>query len=825
MKKLRRILFYLLLAVIVVFMAVVASAYLYRDKIINEFISRANEHLNTPVKIGKLDVTAFDQFPWLTIVCHNVSIEDSHKGIYPLFTAKEVRFQLNPIQVWRGDYSIRGVRILSSETNLKLDDQGRNNFTILKKGEKGAGGNARFELRNVDLHDTRVHYLDLRQRQDLVFTSQALVASISTLNDIYTIEADGDVTTEKLEVRGKSFLQGKSFDVSSNLVYDDLNKLLKINRSELKLRHSHFVVSGDYAWKDKNLIDIRTEGKNTDIQTLFSLAPETVAKRFEKYESRGDVHFSAVLKGEITPNTYPSLTVDFGFTHATLFHPEYESRIEDAGITGSYTTSNLLDPERGTLTLKNLHGVLNDKTFNADLRLVNFNDPDITFHFKGELDAPSVMNFYPIPAVQNATGSLFADISFEGRASLLKSKNTAQQVKTRGVIELRGITLDYGDQPIPLHDLKGNLQFTNNDLAISNVSGRLGNSDFLLNGFFKNVITFLFFENQPVGIEADLRSTFVDLDQLFAFTFGNESSTSGDLYEFSISPNINLNFNCDIGALRYKRFHGKRIKGDLLVKSQMAVSRTLALETMGGKLELSGIVDGKNPKAIDVVTTARLDNIFVDSVFYVFENFNQTFIRDKHLSGQGSADVSMELVLDETLRLFPKTLVADIGITIRNGELNNFEPMQKLSRYLGGEDLSRLRFAELRNDIHIENETVYLPQMRVRSNVTDIDISGTHRFDQRIEYRVATPLLRRKIDDPEALLAVEDDPRTGPRLFLKITGTTDDYKVQYDTEAVRKKIASDLKKEVQELKDAFKSKGKQKEKELELSKDDYFDWD
>jgi len=408
---------------------------------------------------------------------------------------------------------------------------------------------------------------------------------------------------------------------------------------------------------------------------------------------------------------------------------------------------------------------------------------------------------------------------------LLKSKNTAQQVKTRGVIELRGITLDYGDQPIPLHDLKGNLQFTNNDLAISNVSGRLGNSDFLLNGFFKNVITFLFFENQPVGIEADLRSTFVDLDQLFAFTFGNESSTSGDLYEFSISPNINLNFNCDIGALRYKRFHGKRIKGDLLVKSQMAVSRTLALETMGGKLELSGIVDGKNPKAIDVVTTARLDNIFVDSVFYVFENFNQTFIRDKHLSGQGSADVSMELVLDETLRLFPKTLVADIGITIRNGELNNFEPMQKLSRYLGGEDLSRLRFAELRNDIHIENETVYLPQMRVRSNVTDIDISGTHRFDQRIEYRVATPLLRRKIDDPEALLAVEDDPRTGPRLFLKITGTTDDYKVQYDTEAVRKKIASDLKKEVQELKDAFKSKGKQKEKELELSKDDYFDWD
>ena len=45
-----------------------------------------------------------------------------------------------------------------------------------------------------------------------------------------------------------------------------------------------------------------------------------------------------------------------------------------------------------------------------------------------------------------------------------------------------------------------------------------------------------------------------------------------------------------------------------------------------------------------------------------------------------------------------------------------------------------------------------------------------------------------------------------------------------DKEAVKKKIASDFKKEVQELKDAFKQKGKKKKKELELSEEE-FDWD
>ena len=288
--------------------------------------------------------------------------------------------------------------------------------------------------------------------------------------------------------------------------------------------------------------------------------------------------------------------------------------------------------------------------------------------------------------------------------------------------------------------------------------------------------------------------------------------------------NVNLNFNCDIASLRYKRFHGQSIWGDLLVKNQMAVSRNLSLRTMGGNLNLSGIVDAKNNKAIDVVSTLRLKGIQLDSVFYVFENFRQSFIQDKHLKGRATADVNLEMTLNQHLRLFQETLIADIGISIAKGELNNFEPLKKLERYLGDEGLDRLRFSELKNDIHIENKQIYLPQMEVGSNVTDIKISGTHTFDQRIDYRLITPLRRKRIIETAAEEAVEQDNQGNSRLFLKVTGTTDDYRILYDTEAVKKKIVSDLKEEVEELKDAFRSKGKKKEKEVEVSKEEYFDW-
>jgi hypothetical protein len=824
LKTIRRVLFYVVVVITVLVIALGVSVFLFKDRIINQFILEANKQLNTPVKIGKIEVSVFEQFPQLSIVLNDVYVEDSHQGQYPLLTAKKISFQMNPLEVWQGTYAIRGLKITESETNLKINIKGEENYDIAKKGTSSGKSSVSFELKNIELTKTRVRYADPRLEQDMVFTSTDLNASIQSDNDVYDIDASGQITTEKVQVQGNSFLSGKAFTVKSKLVYDDIKKLLTISPSTLDMRDASFDVTGDYQWKTKNLINIQTKGKNTDIQTILSLLPEEISKRFEKYQSQGDMYFNARVKGEISKTKNPGLSLDFGLNNTTLFHPDYKSRIEEAKMEGSFASDDFLNERQAVLVLKNISGKLNDESFKANFVIRNFADPDVICDFKGKLDAPAVLSFYPVESLQNASGSLLVDVALEGKIGLLKNKGTAQKVLTQGTVELQDINIDFGKEKIPLNNLKGNLHFSNNDLALSNVSGKLGHSDFLLNGFFKNIVTFLLFENQPIGIETDLKSDFIDLDQLFAISFGDISEGEDQEYTFSISPNISLNFNCDVKSLHYKRFRAQRLKGDLLVKNEMAVSRQFSAKTMGGNLELSGIVDAKNNKAIDVVTTARLNGLHIDSVFYVFENFQQNFIEDRHLRGQVSADVNLEMTLNEHLKLFQETLIADISATAKNGELNNFEPLKKLNRYLDDEGLNKLRFSDLKNDIHIEKKTVYIPQMAIRSNVTDLTISGTHTFDQHIDYRIITPLRKKRVNDPEADLATEKDQTGQAKLFLKITGTTDDYRVAYDTEAVRKKIASDLKREVQELKDAFKTKGKKKQKEVELEKDEYFDW-
>lgn len=825
MKTLRKIVFYLVITVAMLLIALLVSVFLFKDKILNQFVREANKQLNTPVKIGKMDVSVFESFPQLSIVLTNVYVEDSHPGIYPLLTAGHVSFQLNAWEVWDGIYTIKGLQVRDSETNLKINAKGVNNYDIVKEkdGSDESGAALSLALKNVKLTNTKVHYLDLNSGEDLDFSSEDLLASIEASGDLYNIQAKGELTSS-LHISDETYLAGKSFRVNSDLVYDDAARSVSIKPSALNLKGSSFMLEGEYRWKEKNIIDITSTGKDTDIQTLLSLLPESVSKNLRKYQSKGDVYFKARMKGEIGRSKSPSLSVEFGFRDATIFHPEYKSRIEEASVEGSFASSAVSDPGKAVLVLKNITGKLNKEPFAANFIIQDFKNPAVICDFKGRVNADDVMGFYPVENISNLSGSLMADVSFEGQVERLKKRATAQKVTTHGTIDLQDISFTYGKSHIPLSNLKGDLQFSNNDLALSNVSGKLGNTDFLMNGFFKNIITFLLFENQPIGIETDLKSDFVDLDELFAIGFGKPSQGPSQQYQFSISRNINLNFNCDVKAMRYKRFHARSLKGDLLVKNEMAVSRNITLRSMGGDIAFSGIVDAKNNKAIDVVSTFKLNGIHLDSVFYVFENFNQHFIEDKHLKGETYADVNLEMVLNQNLKLFSETLVADIGLVIRHGELNNFEPMQKLNRYLDDEGLSKLRFSDLKNDIHIENKTVYIPQMEVRTNVTGIRVSGTHTFDQNIDYRIITPLRKRKFADPEAVNAIEDDAAGQSKLFLKITGTTDNYRVAYDTEAVRKKIASDLKKEVQELKDAFRNKGTKEKKELELEKDEYFDW-
>jgi hypothetical protein len=821
LRLLKKILFYTIGLVVVILISTGLFIYFYKDKIIQQFITEANKSLNTPVKVGKIEISVWESFPDLSIDIYDIYVEDSSPRDNALFTAKKLSFVINPIEAWNGNYSIRGLQIETSKINPVIDINGQNNFAVFKEQSANSRTIA-LQLENISLFATEINYDNEEIHQHYSINSKKSITSIGFADNIYTVATKGDIHSNQFNIDKRIFFENKELSVVLDFSLDNTKKNIDINSSSIAIGKSIFEVKGDYSFKSKNIINISATGKNTNIQTLLSFVPQALSKQFAQYQSKGEVYFITTIKGEVSKSKSPLFIISFGCNKASFSHPSYKSKIEHATIEGSFASSSLTDFSHAELFIKNISGELNGKNFEGNFSLQDFKDPSVTGNFKGELDAASIESFYPIKNIKNIGGLLKANVSFEGKLSLLKSKSTAQKVKADGTIEMHNIHFTEEERNVSFEDLNGSLQFNNNDLALSNVSGKLGKSDFLMNGFLKNVMTFLLFENQPIGIEADLSSHYLDLDNLFKIGFGEIGSAD---FGFSISPLLHLNFNCDIKSLSYKNFKPREIKGNLLIRNQKAISRNTRLKALGGDINLNGIVDAKNSKSIDITGIFNVKGIHVDSAFYVFDNFYQSFIEGRHLKGEAFADVTLEATVNEKLALKPETLIADINATLKNGELNNFEPLQKLNKYLDDEGLSKLRFGELKNEIHVENKTIFIPQMEIKSNLSIFQLSGTHTFDQHIDYHIIAPLRnKKKIDKDEAFGAVEEDGTGKTKVFIKITGTTDNYVISLDKQALKKKIISDLKKEIKELKDAFKTKGQQKKKEIELQKDEYFDW-
>ncbi|UII28133.1 DUF3971 domain-containing protein [Fulvivirga maritima] len=820
----KKIIFYLVLTVVVVVTASILATYLYRDRLIDHFIREANKSLNTPVHVDKISVSSLKNFPSISLTFDGVYIEESFdKSSAPLLQAEKIDFTFNPIAVFRKNYTVEKVFIKKGFFHLKMDKNGNINYDIFKQPDTTATTQTvKVDLSKIVLEETTFKYQNQLRNVDLDFTTPSLTARLNAVGRVYDILAEGKVAVNHVSVNNTVWAENKQTQVEADLKYNDELKDLLIRPSVITVNSSDFAVEGTYQFLEKQLISLNVDGKDTDIQTLLSILPHTMVQDFDKYQSKGEVYFSMILDGEIGEKTSPKMTINFGLNDSELYHPDTRVKVTHAVLRGTFIATDLNNINNSVLDLKDINGVVEDHNFKANLYLKNFNTPYVKGNFEGKLDLESVFKFYKSESVQAGSGQLDAHLNFEGQVKDLQKKASSGRFKTTGDINLDALTLKLSHYPLKLDNVSGNLLFNNNDLALSDVSGKLGNSDFLLNGFFKNIIAYLLFENEPVGIESDLRSKFIDLDELLAANPGEESDSK---YKFTISPKLVLKFDCDVDQLKFRRFNPTNIKGDLIVRNEVAQSNRIQFNAMGGSITLDGKVDASYDKLLRVNTSFALDNIDVDSIFYVFENFNQDFLQDKHLKGKIKADVQASMTFSDNLHLYPGSLVSNISTTIIGGQLNNFEPMQRLSKYLDEDKLDHLIFSELRNDIHIENKKIYLPQMEVSTNVTDIKISGIHTFDQNIDYRVIAPLRsKKKIDRDEAFGAIEEDDSGRTMLYLKIIGNTSDYLVLYDKESVKKKIVSDIKKEAKELKDAFKNKGKEETPEIELEEDDYFDW-
>ena len=792
----------------------------YQDRLVDLFISEINKSLNTPISAGTPEISWFEEFPQVAIVFPDVEVQESFTfSERPLLTAEKVSIVFNPIQLLRQDFNIHHVTVSGADLNLVINNEGVSNFRVIdSREERPDSARVSLEIRKLELSDVNLTFNNERRDQFQSYEIDELTSRIAFEPGKVVFTVSSDFQTNEMRFRSQKVLENKDIQLTGDLVYVTDSGRYDINLPELVINDSGYGVKGSY-WTNPERIDLRFEGINSSIQSVLAILPEKVAAPLLKVRSEGKVSFEADLKGDISGGKTPSLKVTMDFDDVDISHPDYNQELTDASFTAVLSSTELGELNKFKLEVENLNAAIDNHPVFGRFELNDFTKFNVNGDLKGKVLLPSIEQFLKQDNIDINDGEAVFSLAIKG--SLL-NVSTIRSLDADGEITLEKMDIEFGESIPALKDARGKLNFNNNDILITDFEGAFGESDFMITGQFKNLIPYLLYDDQPIGITASLESQYLNLEELLLSNPGSGEEEDSNL----IYPGLQLIFQCDIDRLKFKRFEGEEVKGEVRIRDQLVFARNLGVDAMGGKVLMSGVVDGSNPSNVKIETNSEVIDINIEEAFYVFENFNQTWLIDENLRGKLTTDVTAEMALDKNLKLKPESLIADIDMRIRNGELNDFEPVQRLSKYVGEQDLSHLVFSDLENDVHIEGQTIYLPEMEVRSNVSEIRISGTHTFRQEIDYRIVAPLRsKKKVDKDEAFGAIVEDRYGKSRVYLKIVGTTDDYVVAYDIQGVKQKILSDIKKEVQELKDAFKNKGQEEKKIIELSEDEYFEWD
>lgn len=348
-------------------------------------------------------------------------------------------------------------------------------------------------------------------------------------------------------------------------------------------------------------------------------------------------------------------------------------------------------------------------------------------------------------------------------------------------------------------DLSGKIFFRKNSVALKNLKGNIGESDFdiSLNYFIgkndslkKRDNEILFYSNN------------FNLNEILAIKYNpvkDENqviTTTEEPQPFSIAdfPFLDMNFETNVLHFEYLDYKIDRIKGKIKMHKNKTIDfDRFGFDVAGGKIRLSGQFNASNPE--DIVFSPRfwIKDLVLDQTLMRFKNFGQENILSDNLSGKLNGKIRGRIPLNSDLT--PKMEQTDLTIEVKivDGELKNYKQLSEFASFFGDKNLNRIRFDTLENTFELKNNVFSIPWMKINSSLGFIEVSGQQTLDEKMnmEYFVKIPLelvtnvayqklfkrKREEVDpDQEDEIQVSGDKKTRV-INLKMIGNSDDFSI------------------------------------------------
>ncbi len=711
----------------------------FEGRIIAKVKQMANASLNAKLDFKKVEVSLFRSFPQLDVRLNELTI--TGVGEFDgktLLSVETLSTSVSLSSLWKSDgMTISEIILMNPQVNFLVTPAGKANWDIAKPAAEGASTGSKspmqIDLTKIRLINSSLTYRDEASKMIAGFKegnfelSGFFKGSDSKLNfkgssDSIAFEYGGKKLVQGMKLSGEGTLQA-NFDQMS---FRFLNNKFLINRLPLELQ-------GTFAMGDKaDQYDLTFQSAGASLDELISFLPLEQQQKLKAYEKGGSLSFSGLVKGAYSDKTYPAIQADLKLTGGRMKYPSKSLEINGIGMDASLSKpQGILDSLK--ISIRKMEATVGGHLVLANLSVSTpVSNPILAGEIVGEIDFTALKETMPVDSMEIG-GLARANIKFNGPSSAIE-KGEYDRFQTKGEITLSDFFYRSPAFPDRLGIQSAKYTFNAREVSITSMKGKLGMSDFTVDGTFADYWAYILKSGTIIG-NIKVKSDLLDVTQLMnGGTQSKDSTIHSD--PFVVPARIDLTIQADVARMLYSRMEIKGTTGKLVIKDQKVNLDQLSMNMLKGKMVVSGIYGAKENSPADFnfkmemkdfdLPTAYQSVGLVRHLLPIAGNSKGTFFSGMSLNGKLGKDYAPDFA----------ALNGSGQISLNNIELIGNNMFTEIGKYFRKDLFTNVKVNDFTSNISITNGALALAPFTTKIANQEVTISGSQSLSLDLNYQL-----------------------------------------------------------------------------------------
>ena len=774
MKIFKRILFTLLTLLVVLVLII----FLYKDKLIRETVNNFNANYNITIDYNDVSIGFIKGFPKANVSINELTVvNDSYKDTLFYAATTAVQLDIKDLFKHRNDnITIQDFSIDKAKIKLLVNEASQSTFDIKPINEptttsSESGASNPITIKKYSLQNSSLIYND--SKGEILVKLDSINHTGNASFDENKLDLDTKTTINSFSSTvGNTTYINKAKITLDALVRIDLDAMkFEFKENEARINDLPLLFNGFIQMQDaKQVYDVAFSSPNANFKNLLSLVPNAYTQDFAAVKAVGNATIDGFFKGNLSDTEFPKYQLKINTANASVKYADLPKTIKNINFDGSISNKGD-NNDNINFFINTLKLSIDDDTFQANGSVKNLlTNPSVSGVFDGIINLANLSNAYPVSTKEALSGILKANFktNFDQKAI---DTNDFERIKSVGDLSLSNFIYKGDALPNKANIKDASIAFNDKNIMLKHFDISTGKSDLKATGNIENFYAFLMNDKKLKG-DFDIHAKHFEVNDFLSSAPATASTTATTEEVLEIPDFLDINTNFNAQQVVYDNINMTDVSGLLKITDQKVILKNTKAKMLGGAIAMNGLIDTKkHPMYFDL--DMNIDKFSVANSFETLETFKKLIPIANLVQGKYSTKFKIDGQLDK--ELFPKLTTlsgfADAKVFVNKINKNSLPLLNALNSNLNFIDFDKINLKNLSTYLSFKNGIVQVKPFVLNYKDIKMHISGSHRFDQKLDYQITMDIPAKYLGDKAVtmLAQLSNTAKDTLRIPLKTT--------------------------------------------------------